>query len=106
MIEECQSIFSSFFLPLDGSSSTLEELVEQHVAVAAAGYLCTLCGSLIKVKTNIRRHFRDMHLGGLTRFHCPPCGHVYKNMNSFSSHVSKSHREWRGIDLNRFAMQE
>ena len=69
------------------------------VAGTQGSTLCTICGKTLK---NIKRHMLDMHFGDST-YYCPPCQRRYKTRNSFESHVTMKHREWRGSDLSKFA---
>ncbi len=73
----------------------------QKACKVAGGTLCQLCG--VVLKSNVRRHMRDIHFDETT-YMCPACKTTYRSKNVFSSHISKYHRDWKGIDLDKFAL--
>ena len=62
--------------------------------------------TLIRQKTNLRRHFLDKHVDDGVHYHCPHCNRTYRSRNSFTSHISATHKDWKKADINKFAVQK
>ena len=56
------------------SVEEMDYLLENKVQESQSGsFVCLLCGVVIKVRNNLRRHFRLRHVEQRERFRCPPC---------------------------------
>lgn len=71
------------------------------VLESADGFVCKLCGAVIKHKYSMRRHAKESHLSAGVQFCCPLCRTVYKTRNTFTVHVYSNHPELKGIDFNQ-----
>ena len=59
-------------------------------------YECNICKKTFSHKNSARRHFREVHVQGITSVKCPICGIEYKGcsaLRTFQGHVSKTHPE-------------
>ncbi len=66
--------------------------------------ICMLCGTVIKQECNLKRHFVVRHSESCQYF-CPFCKRSYKNKHSFSNHMSGRHPEYKGLNLDRYAVR-
>jgi len=57
------------------------------------GYECLKCGKVMKQRSNLRRHIRDIHSGDDLSFICKYCFKSYKSQNSLNNHVSLYHKD-------------
>ena len=80
------------------SVEEMDYLLENKVQESQSGsFVCLLCGVVIKVRNNLRRHFRLRHVEQRERFRCPPCdkgpsiNDVRKILGLFDSTLSLSH---------------
>jgi uncharacterized C2H2 Zn-finger protein len=89
---------------LASSGWTLDELIRQKVSRVENGFLCQLCGSVLKSTGSIRRHFCDKHFDSGKVYVCPSCRKRYRSKNSFSTHVYQRHKDWKGVDMDTFAV--
>lgn len=78
----------------------LETLVATNVERCDYGFFCLICSKAIKRMKEMRRHMREVHMKP-KEYRCPPCNSVFKN-RQFIGHVSKFHPDWRGVDIERF----
>ena len=60
--------------------------------------------TLIKVRNNLRRHFRLRHVEQRERFRCPPCDKVLPNRSSLHNHIYRRHPEWKVTSYDKFAI--
>ena len=85
--------------------ASLDEMVRAHTDYTAAGAaICTLCGTVIKQRKNLKRHFQIRHFDAGVRYECPACKRRFGNKYSFSNHVSFAHKELKGLTLDRYAI--
>ena len=82
----------------------MEHLLARRTSQTAAGFLCLICGSTRSSRLGLRRHLLDAHLDDGVRYRCPSCRRDYKNKNSFWSHISRNHRDMKGLDVNKCAV--
>ena len=81
--------------------------IQQNVDETANGVICLLCGTVIKQKFNVKRHFAIKHnVGNQCSYRCPLCQRVYKNKHSFSNHVYMVHKEMKGLTFEKYAIKE
>lgn len=86
----------------------LNASIEANVSKTSSGdFYCHLCGSLMKARTSLRRHFFDKHYDDGTIFKCPApsCEGAYVSRNKLCSHILKYHKELAGIDLSKCKMK-
>lgn len=81
--------------------SHFPDFIRDNVVQGANGYLCRLCGTLIKQRRNLYRHFRNQHDTPVAYF-CPKCQKRCNNKNTFQNHVYRTHPEWKGIKFDTF----
>ena len=79
--------------------------MKANVVRGANGFVCRLCGKLIRQLANMRRHFRDKH-GSQKVYFCPECQRHYTGKNGFQTHVYRTHPQWKGIDVDSFLANE
>ena len=87
---------------------TVEEmdyLLENKVQESQSGsFVCLLCGVVIKVRNNLRRHFRLRHVEQRERFRCPPCDKVLPNRSALHNHIYRKHPDWKVASYDKFAI--
>jgi uncharacterized C2H2 Zn-finger protein len=59
------------------------------------GFMCQICGTVVKRKNNMQRHFYRRHITGLV-YACPVCCGGYKSKHNLWSHIDKMHKGWKG----------
>ena len=91
---------------IERSTDDLTNFIRTNTTSVDTGFLCMMCGTLIRQKTNLRRHFLDKHVDDGVHYHCPHCNRTYRSRNSFTSHISATHKDWKKADINRFAVQK
>ncbi len=84
---------------------TLKEMILGNTAETASGFLCIMCGSIVKSKRAVHMHVRDQHFAPNLKYLCPMCKKVYKNKNSFSKHISLNHRDLKGLNLDAYIVR-
>ena len=73
--------------------------MDKNVAKTAGGYLCLPCGKVLKAKQSLYQHFRDLHFYPEVMYTCPVCKKSYRGKNSIKTHVSRYHKDLKGLDL-------
>ncbi len=68
------------------------------------GIICMRCGKVIKHECNLKRHFMIAHSGDDRRYLCPFCQREYKNRHSFGNHVYSTHPEYKGLSIDKYAV--
>ena len=86
-----------------GEIDDLKALVAANVERCDYGFVCLICSRSIKQMTKMRRHMREVHMKP-KEYRCPPCNLVFKNRH-FGDHVRKFHPDWRGINIDRFLIE-
>ncbi len=71
---------------------------ETSMAVTHAGHACLICGTVIRNKRHVKRHFFNKHVdyGGV--FVCPACSKCFKDKRNFLAHINRQEPLLRGID--------
>ena len=92
-------------LNTERTADDLTNFIRINTTSVDSGFLCMMCGTLIRQKTNLRRHFLDKHVDDGVHYHCPHCNRTYRSRNSFTSHISATHKDWKKADINKFAVQ-
>ena len=90
-----------------GKLSNESMLKRYAMAVDGGGYMCTLCGRVCAKK--ILLHLTDIHFHDGLKYRCPKCKKTYRTRNSFQTHISYKHKEWKkknGGSLDRFVVRE
>ena len=110
-MSESSSLMSSLRdnQPATNNERTADDLtnfIRINTTSVDSGFLCMMCGTLIRQKTNLRRHFLDKHVDDGVHYHCPHCNRTYRSRNSFTSHISATHKDWKKADINKFAVQK
>ena len=103
-----EGVFYVSLSVLDEESSLLlfdkqlsaHELRHKYSMATAQGFICKLCGKVIK---NIIGHLRDRHFHDGITYRCPTCESEYRTKNSLGVHISKYHKDWKGVKLDEFA---
>ncbi len=72
--------------------------LKSNATTTEQGFLCLSCGIHYTHKTSLKRHYRDQHQATTTRYLCPICKTVSKNLNSFQNHIYRLHKELKGLD--------
>ena len=95
----CRSLVDARFQVGD-----VDALIQENVETTHNGVLCMLCqnGKLLQTKS-IRQHFLAKHIVSQI-FKCPGCQKYFKGRNSFGSHMSRKHRELKGLILDHFVV--
>ena len=88
-------------------ASGLEELLAEHIEPVTGGFLCRICAKVLKGrKDNVRSHYMDLHWADAPSYVCygnlPSCQRVFTSRNNFKVHLSKYHRDAKGIPLKNF----
>ena len=84
-------------------ASLLELLIAQYATAVDGGHLCTLCGKVIA--SRILRHLQETHREktmARTCYVCPSCQSPFSTRSSFSNHVYRMHKDWKGLTLDTF----
>ena len=68
-----------------------ETLMKTQVVELDQFYMCKMCGTKIKRKSHMKRHFRDTHLKAW-KYQCP-CDRWYNNKSSLYQHLIRHHRD-------------
>jgi uncharacterized C2H2 Zn-finger protein len=87
----------SFFLDV---SAAVEHLMRNEVQECSSGFICLVCGKTIQMRKNIRRHMKELHVN--VQYRCPPCKKMFKTRASIYKHISKEHRDWKGVNYDNF----
>lgn len=74
---------------------------DQYLSKTDKGSLCLLCCKTIVRQRNVRLHFLDSHQA-TQAFKCPACLKSYRTKNSFRVHVYRIHKDWKGVDYEKF----
>ena len=83
----------------------MDYLIDNKVQESQNGsFVCLLCGVVIKVRNNLRRHFRLRHVEQRERFRCPPCDKVLPNRSSLHNHIYRRHPDWKVTSYDKFAI--
>ena len=87
------------------SVEEMDYLLENKVQESQSGsFVCLLCGVVIKVRNNLRRHFRLRHVEQRERFRCPPCDKVLPNRSALHNHIYRKHPDWKVASYDKFAI--
>ena len=60
-------------LNTERTADDLTNFIRINTTSVDSGFLCMMCGTLIRQKTNLRRHFLDKHVDDGVHYHCPHC---------------------------------
>ena len=102
--EEKRTTFTGKRVPRQKSALDVE-IMKNVRQLGDESCLCNLCGSVLRDWGGFRKHFRDQHFNSKARYLCPACKGTYKNRNSFAVHLSKQHKEIKGLKLETFKME-
>ena len=101
---------SSLFNPgpgiiMDGGHAlTVDELMKMYARRCDGGSICLICGK--KLFSHMKRHMREIHLSSGEDYYCPTCDKFYKNRSAMYDHIRRKHEEWKGVDLDSFAVKK
>ncbi len=80
---------------------TIDEMLREKSAATERGYLCLICGGTRTNLAGMKIHFRDLHFDSGIIYRCPICQKDFKSRHAFACHMSRLHRDLKGLDLNR-----
>ena len=84
---------------------SVDDLMRSFVQECDGGFLCMICWKSMRSDT-IRRHMREKHMVSLVNYHCPPCDKFFNSKRYMKEHISRSHKNWRGVNIETFAVKE
>ena len=96
-------------LIVDGEHTlSVDELMRDYVKICKGGSdsICLVCGKKLGSVGSMKRHMREMHLTSGRDYHCPTCDEFFKNRSNMYNHIYKNHRDWKGVDLDTFAVKK
>ena len=73
---------------------------EMYLSKAPDGKVCIACGVLLKAKTNMKRHFEEIHEVNDVKYSCPACEMVFHYRRAIQRHLGKFHPSLKGMDLS------
>ena len=82
----------------------LQKMMRTQVQQCTDGFMCLMCGKIVKRANHMRRHLKEQHMQA-EYFRCPPCDRVFVN-RQFYNHIQKSHPTWKDIDYDRYRIEE
>ena len=88
------------------SDLSVDDLMKSNVQECDGGFLCLICWKSIKHFRAMRRHMREIHIVSYVNYRCPPCDKFFKNKRTMKVHVERNHKNWRGVNLETFAVKE
>ena len=88
-----------FALRLPGT--TWETFKELYLSSAPDGKLCFKCGTFLKAKTNMKRHFEERHEVSDIHYFCPICSKEYPHRRAILKHMGYAHPTLKDMDLNK-----
>ena len=84
----------------------MEAFKSEKLIATAEGFMCKVCGAHFS-RGRARRHIVEVHFDNHgIRYACPECKRFYRNRNSFREHISKYHKEIKGINLDQCQVLE
>ena len=124
MLSECTSlgvtengrvwIWSNFLfknnIPLSSSVSLAEfvtgEEILRHCTPVEKGLMCTICGKVYHNRANAVLHIKDLHFHDGSKYKCPTCQTLHRTRNAFRVHIYMKHKDWKGVDMEKFVVGE
>ena len=89
---------------LGDPSLTEDDLMQHYVQACDRGSICMICGKRLKDR-NMRRHMREIHLSSDEKYYCRPCNKHFKNRQCIYAHVTRNHKDWKGVNYDSFAVK-
>lgn len=87
--------------------SQLNVLMETQVEQVLNGFMCLICGKVLRWIHGVKRHIKDLHISHIENYLCPICKKVFRNRNLFQGHINRRHKEIVGsIDYNECKMDK
>ena len=81
-----------------GQTGDLNTMARSYSEPAGQGQVrCTLCGKVSSHSGNARQHFEAHHFAVPTPQICPVCFKPFRTKHSLSTHMSKTHRGFKGM---------
>ena len=92
------------FPDADVRQQELQKMMRTQVQQCTDGFMCLMCGKIVKRANHMRRHIKEQHMQA-EYFRCPPCDRVFVN-RQFYNHIQKTHPTWKDIDYDRYRVQD
>lgn len=80
------------------SKEELENLAAEQMVPVEGGFMCLMCGVVIKNKFHTARHVENVHVDTGLRYLCPVCQRELRTRHKFKDHMRKHGPQYRGLD--------